>query len=227
MPLIATNNSARCVRWTAAPARSVGVLLVLAVLAAIAIGACSSGAPGSEISPIEAPSVTSFVSVPPSSSTTPPVTSPTSGLETTGSPIDDEIIRRYVAFWDARRAANTGTPNPGSPALSDLATGEELATVVRETQRNLEEGLTFQQREHPAGIRHVRIVQIDGDLAKVQECVVDDALLVRRGSGEVVDDTIATHNVLAELTRVGGQWQTSSVRLVQRWEGVAGCALAS
>jgi hypothetical protein len=61
----------------------------------------------------------------------------------------------------------------------------------------------------------------------VLECVVDDALVIRRATGAVTDDTVATHNVLADLERIDGAWRVSAVRLVQRWEGVAGCALVS
>jgi hypothetical protein len=61
----------------------------------------------------------------------------------------------------------------------------------------------------------------------VQECVVADGVIIRRDSGEVVNEEVATHNVRGELVRVDGVWRVSSARLVQRWEGVAGCALAS
>lgn len=44
-------------------------------------------------------------------------------------------------------------------------------------------------------------------------------------TGEVVNDAVATHNVRGELVRLDGAWKVSSTRLVQRWEGVAGCAL--
>jgi hypothetical protein len=41
----------------------------------------------------------------------------------TGQSIEDEIIARYVGYWDARFAANSGTPNPddlGIPPLGGL-----------------------------------------------------------------------------------------------------------
>ncbi|HRW42149.1 MAG TPA: hypothetical protein P5193_11430, partial [Microthrixaceae bacterium] len=66
-----------------------------------------------------------------------------------------------------------------------------------------------------------------GDRAVVQECVVDDGLVVSRDTGEVVDDSVSTHNVQAEMLRVDGVWKVSEARLLQQFEGVAGCALAS
>ena len=71
------------------------------------------------------------------------------------------------------------------------------------------------------------MIEIDGDRAVVQECVVDDLVVVRRDGGAIVNDTIATHNVRGELQKVDGVWRVSEARLVQRWEGVAGCALDS
>lgn len=52
-----------------------------------------------------------------------------------GSSLEDEIIARYVGFWDARFAANTGVPNPDDPALREFATGEQLETVISETRQ--------------------------------------------------------------------------------------------
>ena len=50
---------------------------------------------------------------------------------------------------------------------------------------------------------------------------------VKRFAGEVVNGEVNTHNVQAEMTRVDGVWKVSAARLLQRFEGVAGCALAS
>jgi hypothetical protein len=49
----------------------------------------------------------------------------------------------------------------------------------------------------------------------------------RLATGEVVDGNVATHSVEGSLRFVDGHWKVSSTRLLQRWEGVAGCALAA
>lgn len=156
---------------------------------------------------------------------------PTTGETTAGgdpvSPAEQEIINRYIAFWDARFAANTGTPNPVDPALEEHATGTQLQAVIAETQANLDQGLAFQARPDPASFRRVTIVMVSGDQAVVQECFVDDGLVIQRDTGDVVNDTIATHSVRGELTRTDGAWRVSGTRLIQRWEGVAGCAQAA
>lgn len=156
-------------------------------------------------------------------------TSTTGATSTTvGNPsAEQEVINRYVGYWDARFRANSGTPNPDDPALAEYATGAQLDAVIAETRKNLDDGRAFQPRKNPANIRRVKVISLTGDQAVVQECFVDDGLVVRRDTGAVVNDTIATHNVRGELTRVDGAWRVSRAQLIQRWEGIAGCALDS
>ena len=54
---------------------------------------------------------------------------------------------------------------------------------------------------------------------------------LRGGAGrlirdEVVDGSVATYNVRGDMQRVDGKWRLATANEVQRWEGVAGCALA-
>lgn len=207
--------------------RSLVALLVVASLAASCGGdddpPAASDQPTSTIShAIDGSSATSGAG----STTTTSATNVTSTTGGAASP-EQEVIDRYVAYWEARFAANSGTPNPDEPALREYATGAQLDAVVTETQRNLDNGLALRRRNDPANIRRVTVVSIEGDHAIVQECFVDDGLVVRSDTGEAVNDTIATHNVRGELERVDGAWRVAEARLIQRWEGVAGCAAAS
>lgn len=142
------------------------------------------------------------------------------------NPAETQVINRYIGFWDARFRANEGTPNPDDPALTEYAAGAQLTTVIAETRRNLADGVAFKARPHSENFRRVKVISITRDRAVVQECFVDDGLVVRRYTGEIVNDKVATHNVRGELIRVDGAWKVSKAQLVQRWEGVAGCASA-
>lgn len=146
------------------------------------------------------------------------------------TPVDtthQAIIEAYEGYWDARIAANTGTPNPQDPALAQFATGNQLEAVIKETQENLDQGRAFLAAPNPATFRQVTVVSVDGDRAEVQECFVDDGQLIERATGAVINDTVATQSVLGTLRLVDGTWKVSGSDLIQRWEGVAGCALAS
>jgi hypothetical protein len=148
---------------------------------------------------------------------------PTPGPTTAADP-DLEVAEAYSAFWEARLGANR-PPDPASPALRMTATGAQLDHVIAETQSNLEKGLEFRPGSSPPR-RHITVAERSGDSATVQECVVDDTQVVRTETGETVDDKVATHSVEAILARVDGRWKVAAVHLVQRWEGVAGCAIA-
>jgi hypothetical protein len=139
--------------------------------------------------------------------------------------VEEEIVARYEGYWDARFAANS-PPNPDDAALREYATGEQLDHVIAETQANLDAGMEFRRADDPVALQEVRVVSLDGDTAVVQECVVNDAVIVRSATGAVVDDAVATYNVRGDMLRVDGEWRLAAARRVQRWEGVAGCALA-
>lgn len=200
------------------------------VLTALLLTAASCGDDG-EASPASTTTTEASTSTTGSTtSTTSSTTSTTEGTTATTAPgttPEQEVIDRYVGYWNARFTANEGTPDPDDPALREFATGEQLDAVITETQSNLDEGLAFQRPAEPHNIQRVTVIEIDGDHAVVQECVVSDGVIVRRETGEVVNDEVNTHNVQAEMSRVDGVWKVSSARLLQRFKGVSGCALAS
>jgi hypothetical protein len=207
-------------------------LAALATLSAIAAPACSSdnqGASASTLTTHVTTSVDQSTTTSELSTTTSTTASPSSTTSTPGSSDVDhqEIVDRYVGYWQARFDANSGTPNPDYPALAEYATGSQLDAVIAETRANLDAGVAFQARENSVASQKVTVVSVEGGEAVVQECVVDDGLLVRRATGEILNDDISTHNVRGRLLRVEGKWRVAGTTLVQRWEGVAGCALAS
>jgi hypothetical protein len=195
---------------------------------ALVLSSCSDDQPASSSAPASVESTTTSAERDASSTTT-EQSNPTTTVDavTAGATERDEVIARYIGYWDARRAANEGTPDPSDPGLPEFATGPQLETVLNETRANLERGVAFRPATTPVSIQRVTVIELDGDRAVVQECVVSDGVVVRRDTGEVVDDSIATHNVRGTLARIDGVWKVSSAEIVQRWEGVAGCALAS
>ena len=208
--------------------RSVTALVLPALLLALVLSSCSDDQPASSSAPASVESTTTSAERDASSTTT-EQSNPTTTVDaaTAGAAEKDEVIARYIGYWDARRAANESTPDPSDPALPEFATGPQLETVLNETRANLERGVAFRPAATPVSIQRVTVIELDGDRAVVQECVVSDGVVVRRDTGEVVDDSVATHNVRGTLARIDGVWKVASAEIVQRWEGVAGCALAS
>jgi len=195
------------------------------LLCSVAVG-CSDDDATPSTSPTEARQSSTTTDATRSTSTTTTTTATTAAPTPSDQTAEEEIVARYIGYWDARLAANSGTPDPDAPALRDFATGAQLDTVIAKTRANLDQGLALRRPDDPVGFQQVQVIEIDGDRAVVQECVVDDLVVVRRDGGAIVNDAIATHNVRGELVKVDGVWRVSEARLVQRWEGVAGCAAA-
>lgn len=160
---------------------------------------------------------------PPTSTTTLPATTTTTAAR---DPVADEIIGRYKQYWKARFEANQAPPNPDAPGLKEYATGQQLDQVVAETRSNLEANLAVRRAENSVARSSVKMVKVEDDSAVLQECAVDDDVVYRYSTGEVVNTAVATHNVEATMRKVDGAWRLASARLVQRWEGVAGCAVS-
>jgi len=145
----------------------------------------------------------------PSSTTSP--TSSTAPTPDDDAPADEqEIVNRYLGFWQARWAANSGTPDPDHADLAEFATDEQLDAVVSETQLNLERGLSYRAADEPVDFQRVQVLAIEANRAVVQECVVDDGLVVRTDTGEVVDqdvtmDTTASGSIAGTDARCGDQ----------------------
>lgn len=208
---------------------------VVLVVGALAVG-CGGDDGRNDLAPLTSSSTTDDPSpsrpTETSTSTTPSTPTTSAPPETSGptgaDAAEQEVIDRYLGYWAARLEANSGVPDPAHPGLAEFATGPQLEAAMSEAQSNLEAGLAYRQREDPSAIQRVEVVSIEGDVAVVQECYVDDGLVVRQDTGEVVDDDISTHNVRGDLVREdGGPWRVSAVRAIQVWEGVAGCALVS
>ena len=155
----------------------------------------------------------------PASTTTTSVANPT-------DPDEQAVTDRYLAFWAARAEANANPPNPDHPRLADLATGAQLANVIAETTERRDQGLALRPASPSVAERHVEVISIDGDRAELNDCSVNDGVVYRVSDGSVVDDSVVTRNVAATMVRVDGQWRLESARVLQFWEGVAGCALA-
>ena len=147
--------------------------------------------------------------------------SPTSGEDPT-----QPIVAAYTAFWEARFKANEDPVNPDDPALREVATGSQLENVVAETAKRKADGLAFRRPAHSSARRDVKVVDSREGEATVQECSVNDGVVFRVGTGEVVDEAVVTHSVEGTLRLVDGRWKVASTRLIQKWEGVGGCALA-
>ena len=145
---------------------------------------------------------------------------------TSAGSVEDEIVARYQAFWEARFEANEAPPNPDHPGLREYATAGQLENVVTETTQRRDEGIALRHPENSIAERRVRVLSVDGDGATLQDCATNDGIVYRIKTGEVLDDSVVTRNVRATMRLVGGKWRLAEASVVQEWEGVAGCAVS-
>jgi hypothetical protein len=58
-------------------------------------------------------------------------------------------------------------------------------------------------------------VVVRGDFAELNDCFVDDGILVRSSDEQVVDDTITTLSHTVRLRRVSGEWKVEFVEVLR------------
>lgn len=150
--------------------------------------------------------------------TTTTTTNPTEALE---AEIEAAYVASSRAFIDA-----AAIPDPNFPALAATHTGPMF-----EQRRGVLFGLQADGRvvRYPPNSQY-RIevddesIELDGDVARLEVCVVDDGERVVVATGEVVAHGLFTVQARAAMQRVDGVWKLAERVQEAEWEGVAGCA---
>ncbi len=205
--MILTGNHSRGWGWDRQRAASVALL----TLSLLLLAACRDDA-----DPIAGGSATTAAAVP----TSAPATTPTTQDAAT------EIVARYNQFWEVRFEANRHPVNPSDPRFGQYATGQQLDNLLTETRQRRDQGLAIRRPDQSVAQRRVKVVDVVSESATLHECSVNDGVVYRVATGQVVDDSVVTRSVVATMRRVDGTWKLAETRVVQQWEGVAGCALS-
>jgi hypothetical protein len=191
----------------------------------VALLAAFTGCGDDDSEPAAPTSTTSTTGVPSTSTeTTDRVVTTTTAAGAT----DDEealILERYLAYWDARFEVNEDPASADVGLLDEFATGAQLDAARAEASRLDSEGLAFRLPPNSVTRREPRVVSLADGVAEIQDCDINDGILYRTSTGEVVDDSVVTRNVSAVMRLVEGEWRLESATVLQQWDGVAGCAL--
>jgi hypothetical protein len=135
-----------------------------------------------------------------------------------------EVIDGYLAARDAF-SASLESPDPADPALAATHVDPMLAEVRNTNAEWLGFGQAGRFPDGSVAFVEPLSVEVDGDTATIETCGVDDSIVYDTTTGEVLDDDVVTVQATSTLVRDGGIWKLSTRSEVQRWEGVAGCAL--
>lgn len=164
-----------------------------------------------------------------------PVAAPTGGANLEGAELEEYLARRYEAYWDAydaARSAPTANPSVDFPQLGALAAGEQLDISYQSVIELAEKGEAIREPDtaaiagNDANTEHrVRIDVIDGTVAEISGCVVNDDVRHVVGSGDVIRDSVATVMSTSTMALTDGEWKLIRSRAVEIDEGVTGCWL--
>jgi hypothetical protein len=181
--------------------------------AAVAVALLAAGCGGSE-------EPAAVGEVPPPSTTG--STEPTSTTASTAE-IKQAVLDAYLAGWKAKHVSND-PPDPEFPALAETHTGPALDQAVENRQAFQVTGRVGRFPEDSIAERRAEVVSVGAEEAVVRDCSVDDSQIVIAATGEAVNDLVATVLFEGSMVVEDGQWKLRSLKVVEEWEGVAGCA---
>lgn len=181
-------------------------LLVALLVYAVALGACSDD------------------DDPGQSGTTTTTTRP-STTSSTMPPDDAEAAVVRAAYEAANRAfiEAAAVPDPNHADIAATHTGPML-----EQTRDVLAALQRDQRiiRYPADSQYrivVDDVEVDGDVARLEFCGIDDGERIDARTGEVISSGVLTARGDAAMRFEGGIWKLAEQSFTSREEGVAAC----
>ena len=70
-------------------------------------------------------------------------------------------------------------------------------------------------------------VLADGVSATIADCAIDDSIVERQGTGEVLNDELQAQLVGAQMVRTDSGWKVSNVTFIKSWPGETQCHVAA
>lgn len=193
------------------------VACAAAFVLAFLVAGCGGDAPGAS------PTTTTLASKP--TSTT--VITPGSSLTTSTVDVESAVFDSYRSAIDAFNHALTDPPNPDDPLLAQTMVDPMLSQAVKLAGEW--RGFGQAGRAPADSVRKITLISadVDGDKATIEACSVDDGVIYEPATGTVLNDEVTTARDRATLMLVDGTWKLASREQLEKWEGVAGCALES
>ena len=163
------------------------------------------------------------------------------GTGLTGTDLEAFLAARYEAYWDVYDQARSHPPAvvgeggsvPDPPELVALATGEQLDASRDALARLAAGSQAVREAELPAiagtdaDTEHrVRVASVDGALAELEVCMVNDDVVVSTADGSVLSAEVWTVESRATMARTAEGWKLLRSRAVDLVDGVTGCWLS-
>lgn len=153
----------------------------------------------------------------------PPATAATTTTAAVEADPTEAAGEAYIAFEEAVAAAGA-IPDPDFPALRETATGQALADAVEQLRAwQLSGRVTRTVGPVADGVR-VTGASLSTEGVRVRACEVNDDQVVIADSGQVVNAEVVTRLYDVTVVQEEGRWKVQRLVVIERWEGVAGCA---
>ena len=151
-----------------------------------------------------------------------PMSAPTSEVRS-ASTTHDQILAAVDGF-DRSTITVNDPPDASHPDLARFRTGDVLATARTAVLQNQRLGIAYRLPGDAEFVHTATILQASDVQALVHDCVVDDAQQVTLTDGHVLNGSVATKLFETTLVVSDGVWKVSENALLERWEGIGGCA---
>lgn len=154
----------------------------------------------------------------------PTTTSTTTAPSTTLSPEeeDEQALRQLAEDWyvTTQQIFNEGM----DPSIAEsLLTSEYLSRVKAEVARRDRNDLVSHADPQNRSMHTVESVEVEGDTAVLGECIIDGDLLLKRSTGEIVNEAVAAFRYETRATRMNGRWVLSGRETLEEREGQTEC----
>lgn len=154
-------------------------------------------------------------------------TSPTTATPSTVESVEDEAAVRAAyeaaskAFVDA-----AAVPNPDDPALAATHVDPMLQQRHKTLRALKADGRVIRYPPNSQYRVDVLSVDVDGDVARLTFCAVDDGERVVVATGEVISNGVASVRGRAAMRRDKGTWKLAEQLFDVREKGGSACASA-
>ncbi len=200
-------------RHLAGSARRPARRRLAAVAATLVLGASSCGG-GDD----QAAETTTTTQAPTTAlSTTQPATTTTEPL-TPEEEVEAAYLAAMAVFYDVSRS-----PDPDDERLPETMIEPNL-TVIRDVMATAQQdGIYVRYPDDQPPAPEILTLEVDGDVAALTVCVIDDAQQVRRSDDRVVDDDVISRFIEVSMEKVDDSWKISDSLISGRWQDGAGC----
>ncbi len=205
------------------------VALAGAVALFLALGGCSVGddesaAATSTSAPNSAPIITAAAT--PTTDASPPSTPVTTVVVTTTEPeqtVEEEVLEAYLEAKDVVADALADPQNVDIDQLRSTRLEGPLEAVLAAVEDMVVAGEVLRFPEPSVASRSPRVVSLDGDVAVVEDCSVDDSFALNTLTDERRENDVASFVVVSEMVRESGVWKLGATVSNERTDGSDGC----